>query len=107
MMVPDRINKLGYNTIPEQRLTYANQLTVREWNVIINSLRTQTNAITEYLKRIHEWLFTEGIGWYDTVNYYMYVTNSLAERTTILETKMETALLRIETEDYVIAEVDK
>lgn len=50
------INKLGYNTIPEQRLTYANQLSVRDWNLIINSLRAQTNGVVDYLRQLHGWL---------------------------------------------------
>ena len=53
------INKLGYNTIPEQKLTYANQLTVREWNIIVNSLRAQTNGIVDFLKELYPWLIQD------------------------------------------------
>lgn len=55
-MIRPNINKLGYNTIPEQKLTYANQLNVRDWNLIINSLRAQTNGVVDYLRQLHEWL---------------------------------------------------
>jgi len=53
------INKLGYNTIPEQKLTYANQLTVREWNIIVNSLRAQTNGTVDFLRELYPWLIQD------------------------------------------------
>ena len=67
MMKPS-INKLGYNTIPEQRLTYANQLNVRDWNLIINSLRAQTNGIVDYLRQLHEWLTILDDDWLEQIN---------------------------------------
>ena len=44
------------NSIPNQTLSYANQLTTQQWNTIINTLRTQTNDNTKYLKELHQWL---------------------------------------------------
>ena len=45
-----------FNSIDEQRLSYANQLTVKSWNDIINILRVQTNTNTAYIKQLHNWL---------------------------------------------------
>ena len=47
---------LVFNSIPEQHMTYANQLTLREWNNIVNMLRVQTNNTTIYLKQLHSWI---------------------------------------------------
>lgn len=44
------------NSIPNQELSYANQLTVKQWNDIINVLRVQTNTTTNYLRQLHSWL---------------------------------------------------
>lgn len=44
------------NAIPNQTKT-SNSLTVYEWNIFINQLRTQTNINTEYLEKLHYVLF--------------------------------------------------
>jgi len=110
MNIPN-INKLGYNTVPNQNLTYANQLTVRDWNIIINSLRLQANATVDYLKQLHQWFFTETIGWCNAVNYdlssLISATNSLNSRVNILESKVNNSNIFIESTDYIIPEEDK
>lgn len=50
-----------YNSVPEQRLTQPNQLTIKSWNDIINILKTQANINTDYLQKLHNWF----IGHYD------------------------------------------
>lgn len=47
---------IKYNAIPEQNLRFANQLTVHQWNEIINILRVQTNLSSEYIEKLHLWL---------------------------------------------------
>lgn len=47
---------IKYNAIPEQNLRFANQLTVHQWNEIINILRIQTNLSSEYIEKLHRWL---------------------------------------------------
>ena len=49
-------NSIMFNSIPEQHLLYANQLTLESWNSIINMLRTQANANANYLQTLHTWL---------------------------------------------------
>ena len=44
------------NSIPDQHLTHANQLTVKSWNDIVNIIRLQTNDTTEYIENLHKWL---------------------------------------------------
>lgn len=44
------------NTIPNQTKTH-NSLSIHEWNIFINQLRTQTNLNTEYLEKLHYVLF--------------------------------------------------
>ena len=48
------------NSIPDQRLSYANQLTVQQWNNIINILKKQANENTAYLQMLHTWLVGSG-----------------------------------------------
>ena len=36
-------DNIMYNDVSDQRLTYANQLTIKAWNDIINVLKTQAN----------------------------------------------------------------
>lgn len=45
-----------FNSVPDQQLTYANQLSVHAWNNIINVLSTQGNSNAIYLKTLHNWL---------------------------------------------------
>lgn len=45
-----------FNSIPDQQLLYANQLSVNAWNNIINILRTQANINATYNKTLHNWL---------------------------------------------------
>lgn len=45
-----------YNSISEQHLSFANQLTVHSWNDIINMLKFQANANAYYLEHLHKWL---------------------------------------------------
>ena len=58
----EKNQKILYNSIPEQRLTYANQLTVKSWNDIVNILKTQANINADYLERLHKWLIGTGTG---------------------------------------------
>lgn len=60
---------LFFNAIPEQRLTYANQLTIASWNDTINTIRVQLNALTQYLKQFDYLFFDEAnpYNWYSTV----------------------------------------
>ena len=64
-----------FNNVPEQRLTYANQLTVTAWNDIINTLRTQANAIAMYIKRLDYWFFDENNpdNWYARVEQHLSI----------------------------------
>lgn len=58
----EKNQKILYNSIPEQRLTYANQLTVKSWNDIVNILKTQANINADYIERLHKWLIGTGTG---------------------------------------------
>ena len=53
-------HNLIFNNIPGQTLTYANQLTIKAWNDIVNILRVQTNTTVDYLKKLHTWLVGDG-----------------------------------------------
>lgn len=66
--------KLLNNSIDRQRLTHANQLTVEQWNIIINALVTQSNDNTTYLKQLHDWLISSNNdnNWYDKVNNALF-----------------------------------
>lgn len=57
----EKNHKILYNSVPDQRLTYANQLTVKNWNDIINILKVQANINADYIEKLHSWL----IGSYD------------------------------------------
>lgn len=46
-----------YNDIDKQNLVYANQLTVKQWNDIINKLTAQANANTAFLETWTRWFF--------------------------------------------------
>ena len=50
-----------YNSIPDQKKVYANQLTTQEWNDIINILKTQSNVNAAYIERLHNWLVGENV----------------------------------------------
>ena len=52
--------KFIYNSIDKQEKKYANELTIKEWNDIINILTTQSNANTEYTELVHRWLVGDG-----------------------------------------------
>lgn len=71
-----------YNNIDKQNLVYANQLTVKQWNDIINKLTAQANANTSFLETWTRWFFgpveyttedeyTDSLGTYDS--YYDYL----------------------------------
>jgi hypothetical protein len=45
------------NGIVEQLKQAANSLTIQEWNVVVNTLKLQTNLTTEYLEKLHRALF--------------------------------------------------
>lgn len=69
-------HNLIYNNIPGQTLTYANQLSIRAWNDIINILRTQTNTTVDYLKKLHTWLIGDGediLSYPDSNGFIKYV----------------------------------
>ena len=70
---------IKYNAIPEQNLRFANQLTVHQWNEIINILRIQTNLSSEYIEKLHLWL----IG--TNVNSILPETNELKYGNTVIE----------------------
>lgn len=44
-----------YNSVPNQQLRYANELTIAKWNAYINELKTQANAATTYIENLHKW----------------------------------------------------
>ena len=44
-----------YNSIPNQQLRYANELTIAKWNAYINELKTQANDATTYIETLHKW----------------------------------------------------
>lgn len=46
-----------YNNIDKQNLVYANQLTVKQWNDIVNKLTAQANANTAFLETWTRWFF--------------------------------------------------
>ena len=46
-----------YNNIDEQKLVHANQLSIRDWNIIINKLKSQANLNTSYLEEWTRWFF--------------------------------------------------
>ena len=79
-----------HNTIGDQRLTYANQLNIQDWNNIINVLKTQANMNATYIANLHDWLVGKG----DEVFY-------LPDNTTFVEyvlehvEGMETSILNI------------
>lgn len=71
-----------YNNIDKQNLVYANQLTVKQWNDIVNKLTAQANANTAFLETWTRWFFgpveyttedeyTDSLGTYDS--YYDYL----------------------------------
>lgn len=58
-MATNRIDKkqdILFNSVPDQTLTHANQLTLKAWNDTINILRTQANVNAEYILTLHKWL---------------------------------------------------
>jgi hypothetical protein len=69
-------HNLIYNNIPGQTLTYANQLSIRAWNDIVNILRTQTNTTVDYLRKLHTWLIGDGediLSYPDSNGFIKYV----------------------------------
>lgn len=70
-----------FNSVPDQQLTYANQLSVHSWNNIINTLSTQANSNAIYLKTLHTWLIgTKGtdISLPSEKSFVTYVIDSIA-----------------------------
>ena len=59
-----------YNQIEDQQLTHANQLTVHDWNRIINILKAQANNNTANIEYIFNWL-----GFKDVDNIAEYLNN--------------------------------
>ena len=49
-------DELLYNSIPNQNLTFANQLKIEDWNNIINVLRIQSNALTKNVKSMYPFI---------------------------------------------------
>jgi hypothetical protein len=49
-----------HNNVSDQRLTYANQLSVKAWNDTVNILKTQANINATYLETLHNWLVGTG-----------------------------------------------
>ena len=79
------------NSIPNQELSYANQLTVKQWNDIINVLRVQTNTTTNYLRQLHSWLIginnTEDYAVVeDGLNLYTWIKTELQNFENYIET---------------------
>ena len=87
--------KILYNSIPDQQLSYANQLTVKSWNDIINILKLQANINTDYLKKLHEWF----IGKYDSTKPLTNILTVPADELGIPQSFAEYVLKEI---DYII-----
>lgn len=49
-----------FNSVPFQNLFSPNQLTVNNWNNIVNQLAIQSNNSSRYLKELDTWLFGSG-----------------------------------------------
>ena len=93
--------KFIYNSISNQNLLYANQLTVFTWNDIINSLRIQTNETTSYIEMLHKWLFGESqsVEHYDTGFIHTFTTliDTVSESFTVHMTSYEQHLIQYNT----------
>lgn len=50
---------IAYNSIADQKLTAANTLTIKVWNEIITTLKTQANVNAKYLTALNKWLIGE------------------------------------------------
>lgn len=73
-----------YNTIEDQKLTHANQLTIHAWNRIINILKTQANNNSQEIERLINWL-----GFRDVKSFQNYITAQLEELRDELDDKMD------------------
>lgn len=62
----EKNQKILYNSVPDQRLTQPNQLTIKQWNDIINILKVQANINADYLEKLHKWF----IGNYDNTKTF-------------------------------------
>ena len=68
-------NNIMYNSIPNQLLTHPNQLTVKQWNDVVNILSTQANVNAEYINNLHKWLFDK------TEGYTKYIEDTFFKNT--------------------------
>ena len=67
---------IAYNSIANQNLTAANTLTIKVWNEIITTLKTQANVNAKYLTSLNKWLIGEGPVSIPGENSFVeYVTN--------------------------------
>lgn len=81
-----------YNSVPDQTLTYANQLTVYAWNDIINMLRTQANVNAEYIQTLHKWLIGIGTDTYalpSTYTSFVEYTFDIDNNLNIISSRVE------------------
>lgn len=75
--------KFIYNAIPKQTKTYANELTVSEWNNIINILATQSNKNTTNAEVLCKWLgVEESLPNLNGNTFLQYVTNLASQVST-------------------------
>lgn len=94
------------NSIPNQELSYANQLTVKQWNDIINVLRVQTNTTTNYLRQLHSWLIginnTEDYAVVeDGLNLYSWIKQTLDSFTSDLFNTLNSKYVTLDTEQRI------
>lgn len=73
-----------YNTIEDQKLTHANQLTIYAWNRIINILKTQANNNSHELEHLINWL-----GFKDVKKFEDYINEQLEGLRDSLAGKMD------------------
>ena len=81
-----------YNSVPDQTLTYANQLTVYAWNDIINMLRTQANVNAEYIQTLHKWFIGIGTDTYtlpSTYTNFVEYTFDIYDNLNVISSRVE------------------
>ena len=97
------------NSIPNQELSYANQLTVKQWNDIINVLRIQTNTTTNYLRQLHSWLVginnTEDYAVVeDGLNLYTWIKQTLDSFTSDIFNTLSSKYVTLDTEQQICSD---
>lgn len=97
------------NSIPNQELSYANQLTVKQWNDIINVLRVQTNTTTNYLRQLHSWLIginnTEDYAIVeDGLNLYDWIKRTLENFTSEIFNTLNSKYVTLNTEQQILSD---